>query len=143
MKKQTGRNRVLIIEDDAALRLTIGKIAEAAGFTARETDDAAVVSESIATWQPSLVILDLQMPGRDGVEMLSDLGADGCDAAVDLSSGADERILEAAVRVGRERGLNMAGTLQKPFQLDDLRNLLRRFAVSLELTPHDLAEGIS
>ncbi len=136
-------NRVLIVEDDEAFRHTVKRVAELGGFEAMATDDAAVVRQHLVSWRPSLVILDLQLPGRDGIQLLADLEAAKCDAAVVLVTGADDRTLGAAVRVGRERGLNMAATLQKPFQLDALRALLHRFRTLPQPSPGELAEGIS
>lgn len=135
-------DRVLIVEDDEAFRHTVKRVAELGGFAAVATDDAAVVREHLASWAPSLVILDLQMPGRDGIQLLADLGAGRCEAAVVLVSGADDRTLDAAVRVGRERGLNMAATLQKPFQLDALKALLGRFRTPPQPTPDELETAI-
>jgi len=142
MTDQRSANRVLIIDDDAAIRRTWRKVAEAAGFEVRATDDAAVVREHLVAWRPSLVILDLQMPGRDGIQLLADLGVEKCEAAVILATGSDSRVIEAAVRVGRERGLDMAGTLQKPFQLHRLSALLGRFLTLPRPSLDELAGAI-
>src|SRR5262245_50643116 len=101
---QRSANRVLIIDDDLAIQRTWTIVAVRAGFEARATDDAAIVREHLKSWHPSLVILDLHMPGRDGIQVLSDLAAQKCTAPIILATGADSRIIEAAVRVGRERG---------------------------------------
>src|SRR6266566_4364633 len=142
MGGQPSENRVLIIDDDAAVRRTWTIVAEAAGFEARATDDADLVREHLASWRPRLVILDLHMPGRDGIQFLGDLGAQKCKAAVVLATASDSRTIAAAVQVGRERGLNMAGTLQKPFQLDRLRALLGRFLTLPQPSPGELAAAI-
>jgi EAL domain-containing protein (putative c-di-GMP-specific phosphodiesterase class I)/ActR/RegA family two-component response regulator len=119
--------RALIIDDDAAVRQTMTMLAEACGFEAIATGDPAVFRERLASWRPALVILDLQMPGRDGIQLLGDLGGEACDAQVVLATGALPRTLEAALRVGREHGLKMAGTLLKPFDLETVRALFARF----------------
>jgi EAL domain-containing protein (putative c-di-GMP-specific phosphodiesterase class I)/ActR/RegA family two-component response regulator len=127
MGHQSKDRRVLIIDDDAAVRQTMTLLAESCGFEAIATDDAAVFKAHLASWLPTLIILDLQMPGRDGVQLLGDLGGETCGAQVILATGALPRTLDAAQRVGREHGLKMAGTLQKPFQLETVRALLARF----------------
>src|SRR5712691_7830701 len=135
-------NRVLIIDDDAAVRRTLTKLAEACGFEALATDDATAFNDHLGSWRPTLVILDLQMPGRDGIQILSDLGAAKCDAQVVVASGADLRILESAIRVGRERGLKMAGTLAKPFGLETVRSLLAKFKLLPKPSADELALAI-
>jgi EAL domain-containing protein (putative c-di-GMP-specific phosphodiesterase class I) len=135
-------NRVLIVDDDAAICRTLTLIAEASGYDAMAIDDTAAMREQLKRFQPSLVILDLQMPGRDGVQFLADLGETKCQAPVVLASGADRRILDAALRLGRERGLNMAGTLPKPFRLEAARALLERFKALPRPSAEELAEAI-
>jgi DNA-binding response OmpR family regulator len=105
MADQPSANRVLIIDDDAAIRRTWTKVAEATGFEARATDDTAVVREQLAAWRPSLVILDLQMPGRDGIQLLADLGVEKCEAAVVLATGSDSRILDESAARRRPQAL--------------------------------------
>ena len=68
------------------------------------------------------------MPGCDGVELLRHLAAGQCRAHVVIASGLDDRTLEAATRLGAERGLKMGGTLTKPARLQALRSLLTKFA---------------
>src|SRR5437879_1454707 len=141
MGGQPSENRVLIIDDDAAVRRTWTIVAEAAGFEARATDDADLVREHLASWRPRLVILDLHMPGRDGIQFLGDLGAQKCKAAVVLATASDSRTIAAAVQVGRERGLNLAGTLQTPFQLDRLAKRCDEFGVDLDTIILEVTEN--
>src|SRR2546427_4477707 len=136
-------NRVLIVDDDTAISRTLTMIAEASGYEAVSVDGTAVMRDQLAICQPSLVILDLQMPGRDGIQCLRDLGAAKCQAPVVLATGVDSSILDAAVRLGRERGLNLAGTLPKPFQLEMARALLERFRALPRPTAAELAAAIN
>src|SRR5690348_12130279 len=103
-------NRVLIIDDDTAVRQTLTMIAEASGYSAIGADSSArLCAEGLLSCDPTVVLLDLQMPERDGIQVLADLAECGCRAPVVLASGADRRTLDASMRLGRERGLNMAG----------------------------------
>ena len=142
MTQTEADNRLLIIDDDAAIRRTMTVIAESSGFAVKATDDPEVFKELLAAWRPSLVILDLQMPQRDGIQLLGDLGALRCEAQLLLATGADSRILDAATRLGREVGLKMAGTLRKPFELATVRGLLDRFRVLPAPSQEELAEAI-
>jgi EAL domain-containing protein (putative c-di-GMP-specific phosphodiesterase class I) len=90
-------------------------------------DDPRNVAALVRSWGPSVVVLDLQIPGTDGIELLRQLADAQCSAHVILASGVDERTLDAALELGRERGLRMGGTLPKPVELHGLRELLAKF----------------
>ena len=74
---------------------------------------------------PDVVVLDLAMPGGDGIEMLRFLAERQSRAAVVVLSGFDARVVDAAVRLGRSIGLNMAPALAKPVTVDDLLGAIR------------------
>jgi EAL domain-containing protein (putative c-di-GMP-specific phosphodiesterase class I)/ActR/RegA family two-component response regulator len=116
--------RLLVLDDDAGVAATIAFIAEDAGFevrcTARPDEFLALVEQ----WHPTHIALDLLMPEKDGVEVLRDLAALSCQSRILLTSGMGRRILDAALRVGLERGLQVCGVLPKPFLPDTLRDLL-------------------
>ncbi|HEU4929835.1 MAG TPA: response regulator, partial [Candidatus Krumholzibacteria bacterium] len=66
-------NRVLIIDDDESLRKVIGYMLEEAGY---DVDRAASAEEGlrlVETRRPDLVLSDIKMPKRDGIELLADI----------------------------------------------------------------------
>ena len=77
-------------------------------------------------FQPTVVVLDLQMPGADGIELLRYLGERGSKAQVLVASGMDQRVLATAQQIGKAQGLAMLGALQKPILLADLELMLRQ-----------------
>jgi len=116
--------RLLVLDDDDSVTFTICAIAEGAGFTARATTNAGDFFQQLGDWQPSHIILDLQMPDIDGIEVLRRLADAGNDSVITITSGLGTRVLEAAARVAGENGLRIAGVLAKPFSAATLRNLL-------------------
>jgi EAL domain-containing protein (putative c-di-GMP-specific phosphodiesterase class I) len=76
------------------------------------------------TFDPSLIILDLQYGEGDGIEVLSYLKDEGCRVPILLISGFDARVLETARRVGLEYGLTIVEALQKPLRLESLARVL-------------------
>src|SRR5919106_6720594 len=79
----------IILEEDPGLRV-VG-----------ETGDAQVGIEEIAELQPNVVLLDLSMPGMDGLEALPLIrrAAPSCEVVVLTASGTEENLL-AAIRGG-------------------------------------------
>jgi len=108
-------DRLLVIDDDAGFRNFVRRVGEAAGFETLVTADADAFKDHVRSWMPSVIIIDLNMPGADGVELLRDLAEARTTARVLIASGVDGRVLETAEQLAVERGLAIAGTLPKPF----------------------------
>jgi EAL domain-containing protein (putative c-di-GMP-specific phosphodiesterase class I) len=137
-------NRLLLVDDDPAFGRLMKRLAEGSGFEVEVTDDPVVFVRTARAWHPSVIVLDLKIPGMDGIELLRALAADKCAAHVVLASGSDVKILESAHQLGRERGLNMSGMLRKPAHVDTVRELLATFKpVAKHLLSADLAEAIA
>ncbi|NWG53423.1 MAG: response regulator transcription factor [Hydrogenophilaceae bacterium] len=95
--------RVLIVDDDATIREGLAEVFERSGFAAACAPNAAAMDKILAERGADLVILDLMMPGEDGLSaarrlagrgwppviMLSALG-DDADRIVGLEVGADD-----------------------------------------------------
>src|SRR6266849_5165701 len=79
-----------------------------------------------------------------GDQLLRTLAADNCPAHVVLSSGSDVKVLESAMQLGRERGLNMSEALPKPVRVESLKERLAGFKrVSKPLLAADLAGALA
>lgn len=70
-------SRVLIVEDNESLAVGLRRSLDAAGFETEVAGDADAAAEALEAREPDLVILDLMLPGRDGLELLRDLRAGG------------------------------------------------------------------
>jgi len=80
---------ILVIDDDYTIRLALRKRLEMSGYTVSEAMDG---NEGIAAYRkhPSdLVILDIMMPGKDGLEVIQELMLDYPDIKIITISGAD------------------------------------------------------
>ena len=119
------RMKLLLIEDNPTLQTTLARTFERRGMQVLTCGDG---ERALALWQASLpdaVLLDLSLPGRDGLQVLGDARAAGLATPV--------IILTARGTVGdRIIGLNTGADdyLPKPFDLDELearvRALVRR-----------------
>jgi EAL domain-containing protein (putative c-di-GMP-specific phosphodiesterase class I) len=137
-------NRLLVVDDDQGIGRLIKRVAEGSGFDVVVREDPRALGKTARSWHPAIIIMDLQMPGVDGIELLRDLAADRSSAQVILTSGVDGKVLESALQLGRERGLSMAGMLEKPIRLETLRELLGTVKpIAQSLLATDLAEAIA
>jgi EAL domain-containing protein (putative c-di-GMP-specific phosphodiesterase class I)/CheY-like chemotaxis protein len=137
------RNRLLFIDNEPALGRLVKTIAEAVGFEVSVTRNPTVFADSARNWDPTVLMLDLGMPGTDGVQLLRGLAEAKCPAHVILMSGADRKILEAAMQLGRDRGLLMSGVLDKPVRPEMLQKCLARLQTAKTLLSDDLADAIT
>jgi EAL domain-containing protein (putative c-di-GMP-specific phosphodiesterase class I) len=136
-------NRLLIIDDDDAFARFVKKVGQSLGFDVVATTDPDEFRMTAKAWSPTLVILDLNMPGCDGVELMRHLAMAQCAAHIVIASGLDDRTLDATVRLGAERGLKMGGALAKPARLQTVRDLLTRFVtVDQDILRAELAGAI-
>jgi EAL domain-containing protein (putative c-di-GMP-specific phosphodiesterase class I) len=137
-------NRLLVVDDDPGIGRLIKRVAEGSGFDVVVREDPRVLGKTARSWHPAIIIMDLQMPGVDGIELLRDLAADRSSAQVILTSGVDGKVLESALQLGRERGLSMVGMLEKPIRLETLRELLGTVKpIAQSSLATDLAEAIA
>jgi DNA-binding NtrC family response regulator len=119
---------ILIVDDEAAARYGLRRALESK-YRLAEADSAEAAREAIQTEKPDLVLLDVVLPGLDGVSFLKSLRDQGNQVPVLMVSALDTaKTAVEALRVGA------ADYLVKGFELDELRarvaNLLK--LVSLE-----------
>jgi EAL domain-containing protein (putative c-di-GMP-specific phosphodiesterase class I) len=124
LKEQETSRRLLILDDEPAVARTVAFAAERHGFAVRMSESTEAFFGDVAAFGPSHIIIDLLMPGMDGVEVLRNLAAAGCGANIIMMSGMGSKVLESAQRAGLERGLRITGILPKPFKPAELRTLL-------------------
>lgn len=120
-------DRILVIDDDHATCEIVSAVARSLNLECATTKDSASFLD-LVTPDTSLILLDLMMPGMDGIEVLRLLGERQCKARILLMSGMDKRVLETAEKLAMSRGLRVVGHLQKPFPLTELKDLLRTLA---------------
>lgn len=115
-----------MIDDEPAICEFVGAVARKVGFEFRQAADAAEFRRLLRDFAPTALVLDLNMPHVDGIEILRFLADSQCKAPVLVISGEDQRVLAATVRLGVAQGLTMADTLQKPILLPVLKAALEQ-----------------
>lgn len=119
------RPRLLLIDDEPALATFVASAAQDCGYEATVGSDEADFRHRFAEQRPDAVVLDLGMPGMDGVELLRFLSSENFQGPVLIISGFDRRVLDSAVRLGEALGLAMVGPLEKPTRLEELEQILK------------------
>jgi len=122
-----GAHRLLVVDDDPGIGELIVQAAEGLGYQTFSVERADQIVEAVRSLAPDLIVLDLMMPGIDGVQVLRALAENHCVADIILFSGAGAKILNAAARLGESHGLQIRELLQKPIDLAELEAVLARF----------------
>ncbi|MGD8424862.1 MAG: response regulator, partial [Gammaproteobacteria bacterium] len=114
---------VLIIDDDAEQGAALAARLQGLGF---ETRLASASDDMLAMLDTEFhsIVLDLMMTREDGIQIIRRLGEARCDANIVITGDADRRILSAAERLARARGLRVSGSLAKPIDEPRLRDML-------------------
>ena len=107
--------RVVIAEDEAIIRLDLKEILESEGYeVVGETGRGDEAVELVARHQPDLAILDVKMPGLDGIEAARRITSEHKIAALILTAFSQRNLIEDA------RDAGVAAYLVKPFQRSEL-----------------------
>ena len=156
------RTKILVVDDDAALRQLLADYLNKHGFDTLLAPDARNLASLIQRFTPELLVLDRMMPGGDGAEALRTLRAQGEDIPVILLTARDESVdriigLEAGAddyvgkpvdprellariqAVLRRKGGSSSNTRQAPiafgdFVFDPVMRQLRKHAQVVKLT---------
>ncbi len=123
--------RLLLVDDEPALADFIASAARECGFEPTITSDDKLFREQFLETRPDMVVLDLGMPGMDGIELLRFLAEERFQSPVLIISGFDRRVLDSAFRLGEAHGLTMVGPLEKPVRLEALEALLTELKSTL------------
>ena len=115
MTEATAPHRVLIAEDEALIRLDLAEMLREEGYEvvgqAGDGQEAVDLAESL---KPDLVIMDVKMPRRDGIDAASEIAAKRIAPIVILPAFSQRELVE------RARDAGAMAYLVKPFSISDL-----------------------
>ena len=97
--------RVLVVDDEPTVRDVVARYLERDGYTVREVCDGSEVAAAVEAFQPDLIVLDIMLPGRSGLDVLRDLAhrdpvilltarIDETDRVLGLELGADDYVVK-------------------------------------------------
>lgn len=121
MKSDTGekstsrRERLLIVDDEAAIRQLLSRKLSREGYQCEEAGSAEQALNMLAANSTALVILDIKMPGRSGIDLLPEIKLAHPDTAVVMATAVTE--ISVAIQCLKQGADDY---ICKPFNLDEL-----------------------
>ncbi len=96
------RRRILVVDDEASIREVLTQYLELEGFTVLQAADGVEALRSAESQPPDLVVLDLMLPGMDGLEVCRRLRATSAVPILMLTARSDETDKLAGFAVGTD-----------------------------------------
>jgi two-component system response regulator MtrA len=155
---EPARGSVLVVDDDASLAERLSIVLRQEGFDSRIVGRGDVALDAFRDYKPDLVLLDLMLPGKDGIDVCKEIRAesgvpivmltakgDTVDVVVGLESGADDYVVkpfkpkELVARI-RARVRRLDPEIQETLSIGDLAidvagHAVTRNGEAINLTP--------
>lgn len=152
------RGRVLVVDDDAPLAEMLGIVLRQEGFDSRVCGRGDEALAEFRDYRPDLVLLDLMLPGKDGIDVCKEIRAesgvpivmltakgDTVDVVVGLESGADDYVVKPfkpkelvariRARVRRNESVGSETLTVKDLTIDVAGHSVTREGAEISLTP--------
>lgn len=111
-----GKGRVFLLDDDDLIVTMLARALRGEGFEVLTANDPAGVVEKIRGFAPDAVMLDINLPGKSGIDLLQEILDSGAARQVVMLTADDSA--ETAVRAMK---LGAVDYLTKPFNLDEVK----------------------
>jgi two-component system, OmpR family, phosphate regulon response regulator PhoB len=94
--------KVLVVDDDEAVRVLLTRYLEMEGFTVEQVADGGGALAAIAASKPDLVLLDLMLPAQDGLDILTHLRRDSAVPVILLTARGSEADRILGLKLGAD-----------------------------------------
>jgi len=115
------RETLLIVDDEAAIRKLLRQKLSREGYQCEEADAAEQVLNTLATSPIAMVILDIKMPGKSGIELLPEIKSSYPDTAVIMATAVND--ISVAIQCLKQGADDY---LCKPFNLEEVSLAVQR-----------------
>jgi len=148
-------NTIYIIDDEQQTADMLGEFVQLMGYQSNiYTRASQFFEDEKSSVDDGILILDLNMPEMDGIEVMRQLAETGHTLPLILVSGYDSGVLHSAEQLAKAHSLDIIATLSKPLQFKALQNVVQAYAQNergkttqsslneLQLTAGELEEAI-
>jgi DNA-binding NtrC family response regulator len=128
------KGRVFLIDDDELIVAMLSRALKGEGYeVGSESQSFTTVMDNLGSWAPDVVLLDMRLPGTNGVEILEEIKKSRMDIEVVMLTANDQ--VETAIKCMK---LGAADYLTKPFNIEEVkivvRNIIEKESLKQEVT---------
>jgi CheY-like chemotaxis protein len=116
--------KLMVIDDAVGFTRVIEMIAQQLGFSVRSLNDPMQAIAAFVEFKPDVLVLDMIMPEKDGIDVLHEILTTGIPASIVLTSGYGESYLRLAKGLAKFHQIPDVSVLHKPFRRSELVRLL-------------------
>jgi twitching motility two-component system response regulator PilH len=125
MSSAQSHKKILVVDDSPAELKLLTQLLEHEGYQAIGVDDPTRIEQTIDAERPSLILLDVVMPIRNGFQACRELKTNAAYGEIPVIL-VTSKVTQSDKHWGELQGAN--GYVFKPFTRDDLMRAVRRFA---------------
>lgn len=120
------KKKILIVDDQYGIRILLNEVFQKEGYQTFQAPNGKQALAIAANERPDLVILDMKIPGMDGLEILKRLKKlDESIQVIMITAYGELDLIQEAMRSGALTHLT------KPFDIDELRKLVNHYLTSV------------
>ncbi|MBN8875874.1 MAG: response regulator [Rhodospirillales bacterium] len=117
--------KLLIVDDQVGITKVVGLLAEKIGLEVKAVTDSNTATETFIEYRPDILMLDMIMPEKDGIDVLNEILLTGIPAQIVLTSGFSDAYLRLAQGVAKFHELDQVQILRKPYRREQLEAVLK------------------
>lgn len=121
------KGKVLIVDDQFGIRILLNEVLQKEGYETFQAANGVQALEILNTKSPDLVLLDMKIPGMDGIEILKRMKAVEPDIRVLIMTAYGELDM-----IQEAKDLGALTHFAKPFDIDDIRTAVAKYIPNSE-----------
>jgi two-component system response regulator (stage 0 sporulation protein F) len=111
--------KVLVVDDQMGIRILLGEVLQSAGYDTLDAPNGATAIELVGQEQPDVILLDMKMPGMDGLQTLKAIrGSESTAKIIMMTAYGELDLIQEAMAYGAN------SFLTKPFDIEAIREAI-------------------
>ncbi|MBA4536611.1 response regulator [Bacillus aquiflavi] len=116
------KGKILIVDDQFGIRILLNEVLQKEGYETFQAANGVQALEILNKYSPDLVLLDMKIPGMDGIEILKRMKVIDDDIRVIIMNAYGELDM-----IQKAKDLGALTHFAKPFDIDDIRAAVKKY----------------
>lgn len=116
------KEKILIVDDQFGIRILLNEVLQKEGYETFQAANGIQALEVVQNHTPDLVLLDMKIPGMDGIEILKRMKVMNQDIRVIIMTAYGELDM-----IQEAKDLGALTHFAKPFDIDDIRAAVKKY----------------